>query len=479
MRRVQWVVLAGLAACTGGETGFDPITPRIAVSHDALDFGDQPIFSPGTQELYIINDGLRRSAITLSLAGDDVFSTDPLETSVAAGETLTVPLTFLPTTFLEYGGTLHIQTEDPEHLEHTVTLSGLGVPAPVPDIELSTLALDFGDVAAGGLGTSYFVLRNIGTAPLQLGSVRQEGSGRFTFPSLPSNGSVAPDTEITVVALFQPDTEDGDSGKLIIPSNDPDEPEVSVLTIGNGGSDVLYPVADIACPTTVAPPEWVPLDGSGSSDPGNLALTYAWSVPQRPQGSQAELSTFVDVNTRLFADIAGSYEVQLVVTNALGVRSAPARCLFEGVPSDDLHVELTWDTAHADLDLHVMQDGSNLFEKPGDCTFCNPEPNWGGSSQVDDPHLDLDAQHGFGPENINITTPVDGQYHVKVHYFEEHGDGAATARVRIYTYGQLQTELTQVLTRNQVWDVAQVNLPAGTVGVPTGAPWTAVDRACY
>ena len=67
------------------------------------------------------------------------------------------------------------------------------------------------------------------------------------------------------------------------------------------------------------------LDGSASSDPsGKLPLTYAWSFVSKPAGSAATLSNPNIVNPTFTADALGNYLIQLVVTDAAGLSSAPA-----------------------------------------------------------------------------------------------------------------------------------------------------------
>ena len=87
------------------------------------------------------------------------------------------------------------------------------------------------------------------------------------------------------------------------------------------------------------------------------------SVPEDDAGdaiSSAYLTNAVSPTTKLWADAVGPYEVDLTVTNAIGVTSAPARCLIDAVPSERVHVELTWNTASADMDLHLAQEEVNV-----------------------------------------------------------------------------------------------------------------------
>ena len=55
------------------------------------------------------------------------------------------------------------------------------------------------------------------------------------------------------------------------------------------------------------------LDGTGSVDVDEDALTYAWSLTSVPDGSSAELSDPIAVRPSFVADRAGTYVAQLIV----------------------------------------------------------------------------------------------------------------------------------------------------------------------
>jgi RHS repeat-associated protein len=103
---------------------------------------------------------------------------------------------------------------------------------------------------------------------------------------------------------------------------------------GRGGSGVDYvvvsteftdrpPTANAGPDQSVLPKQQVMLDGSGSSDPDNDAITaYRWSFVSRPAGSAADLLGSDTALPSFVADRSGDYVIQLVVT-ANGVDSAP------------------------------------------------------------------------------------------------------------------------------------------------------------
>lgn len=482
-RPLAFTVLAGLTGCNP-DVSVSALFPVIAVAPDALDYGEQTVPIPTSQELYISNGG--RAPLTVHLELDettsDVFTLPWTDAEIGAGETSTLLVGFQPSTYLPYTGNIVITSNDEQTPEVVVPLSGEGVDGPVPDIAVSPLTLEFTDVAFGGNAVAFLTVKNEGDAPLTLGHVEQTGSGAFVLSTDPSNAVIAGGGEVPVVITYTPtSSEDGDDGHLTFPSDDPDEPSTTVLLLGNGGSEIEYPVAAIDCPGTTAPPAWADLDASGSYDPeGFDPLSYAWTLDTTPPGSQGLMTNTVGDHTSVFTDAAGDYLVKLVVQNAIGTTSAPTACVLHAIPLDNVHVELTWDTPRADLDLHVLEDGAELFENPGDCNWCNKNPKWGQTGNTDDdPRLDLDDRAGYGPENINILDPAAGRYFVKVHYFDDNDDDLVVATVRVYVNGVEASKESKTLERNQVWDAMVINWPAGTVAVQTTPLYPASDRQCY
>src|SRR5437870_5703640 len=80
---------------------------------------------------------------------------------------------------------------------------------------------------------------------------------------------------------------------------------------------VQPPVAGATAPQTVNVGTVVQLDGSSSSDPQGRQLAYIWDLLLLPPGSAATLNNPQSVNPSFRADVAGKYQVRLVVQNSL------------------------------------------------------------------------------------------------------------------------------------------------------------------
>jgi len=82
------------------------------------------------------------------------------------------------------------------------------------------------------------------------------------------------------------------------------------------------PAANAGPDQSVATSVQVTLNGTGSSDPDNNPLTYAWSLTSKPVGSAAAITNTTSATATFTPDVAGSYTVQLIVNDGT-VDSSP------------------------------------------------------------------------------------------------------------------------------------------------------------
>jgi enediyne biosynthesis protein E4 len=118
---------------------------------------------------------------------------------------------------------------DPVWVVSTAPLSGQVASA--PDIDLSTTALPFGEIALGAFGDATLTVRNTGDATLSVSGILSS-NGQWTVSS--SSFDVVPGGSQDVTVVFTPSSAGTHTGTFSITSNDPDESAVTVSLSGTG-----------------------------------------------------------------------------------------------------------------------------------------------------------------------------------------------------------------------------------------------------
>ncbi len=220
-------------------------------------------------------------------------------------------------------------------------------------------------------------------------------------------------------------------------------------------------------PAVVHPPfESASFSGAGSTDPDGYDLTYSWSLESAPEGSAVALPSCNGPTCGPFTpDVAGTYAAVLTVTNEIG-QTASCTATLEAVPLQDLWVEMFWQHAGDDMDLHLLRPGG-AERSSGDCYFsnCTGGLAWGQAGTADDPTLDLDDISEVGPENINISAPASGIYKVFVHDYPASSYGSANqVTVNVYVNGVPVFSDTRAISgEDSDTYFCQIDWPAGTV----------------
>jgi hypothetical protein len=488
--RAATIALLVLAGCGGPDQQFVDLYPVFSSAPKTLDLGEVGPPLSGTASLTITNAGRKALEVTGALeGGEGIFALEggAVDLVIAPDESADVTVTFTPATFRAYSAALVLETTDEERPRVRIPVTGTGVDLPFPDVAIApSQTIELPEVPAGETDFFVFEVVNEGDADLEVTGMTLDGPGEFVGLRLEPT-VVVPGERTTAIVEYRPEPgdEDGATATVTVATNDPDEPETTVLLIGNGGGAFEYPVAAIDCPASVllTGPETVTLSGAESYDPAGFEpLAYQWFVAQRPPASDASIPIDPDdaVEADLRVDVAGTWQVVLFVENAIGTQGIPAICEFEAIPEDDLHIELSWNTPASDLDLHLNLAGNTLFDEPGVCNWCNQNADWGVAGSDDDPRLDIDDRGGLGPENINVLRPADGGYDVVVHHYEDNGDGPATATVKLWLDGVLVFDDAQVVEEDQIWRVGQVSWSSTPTFTPDGAVApVGPRRSCY
>ena len=110
----------------------------------------------------------------------------------------------------------------------------IGAPVLEPDIE-APAGLDFGVLAVGSEESRTLTISNHGEGALRIENIVLPGES-FRLAALSTPLELAPGEETGVVVVYAPSASRADASSLLITSNDPDEPTVTVVLSGIGGS---------------------------------------------------------------------------------------------------------------------------------------------------------------------------------------------------------------------------------------------------
>jgi hypothetical protein len=149
------------------------------------------------------------------------------------------------------------------------------------------------------------------------------------------------------------------------------------------------------------------------------------------------------------------------------------------VSKDDmtLHILLSWPQIGTDVDLHLIRPGGSM-NGSGDCYYSNPNPDWGQQGLIcDDPRLDVDCIQQCTIENIKLSKLENGTYSVRLHYYSDHGLGAATPKVTVWVQGTQYNFGPRRMTDDEVWTVCTVTWPSKAVGSGGSVTVLSADEA--
>jgi hypothetical protein len=134
----------------------------------------------------------------------------------------------------------------------------------------------------------------------------------------PAGSSATLSSPTSATPSFVPDRRGTFEARLVVDdgvlSSAPDSVTITVSNTApaaHAGADQMARVATV-----------VTLDGSASSDPDGDGVSYLWTVVSRPSGSSAVLSDPAAVAPTFLVDRAGSYTLQLVVSDGAASSAA-------------------------------------------------------------------------------------------------------------------------------------------------------------
>lgn len=477
------LALASLTGCVGCDGGtIQGVKPRLVPPGSPVEFGTLPVLNTRAIELPLTNVGRAKLSVSNVALGkaDGIFRVVTAPEVVESGDTQNLVVLFQPTAEQSYEDTLTFETDDEENPIVTLTLTGVG--STKAQIAIEPAMLDFTRVAECGSGVQLLTIKSQGSADLVLEEIAfTEGtSPAFSFVGSTrtpatvktiGNNGLPGEIQLTVRVQVPEGAEGTLTGGIRLRSTDPERRELVVplsATVNKAPTPVIGPLGN------GAPGQRITLDGSSSMDPdADNPLTFKWTMRSKPLASSTTIATPDAASTEMTLDpsVPGAYEVQLDVTDSTGAKSChPARATVVAAPAQKLLVELFWDNAGTDVDLHVLRTHQAvLYTAPDDCFFQNRTPDWGVTGDAtDDPELVRDALTGYGPEVFGYVNPIDTTYRVLAVLENDLLSPMPASRVtvRVYLFGVLKAETSRTLERKgAIWEVLDVTWPSGDVTV--------------
>lgn len=216
---------------------------------DMGDFGDVCLGTFKDLDLTIQNSGscgLEVTAISASPGDFDVASIVTFPVVIGAGDSLSVPIRFEPTSLGAKAETITVISDDPDSPSVQVDVSG-NVPA--GDIR-ATGSTDFGDVCGGDLSEKDISVCNVGGCNLDVMSAVIDCAD-FTIINNPFPAVVSPDFCMPLTIRFTPQSMGMKMCTLTITSDDPDDNPVLLTLTGNTPAPMIDVPPDQAFPPEV------------------------------------------------------------------------------------------------------------------------------------------------------------------------------------------------------------------------------------
>lgn len=372
-----------------------------------------------------------------------------------------------------------------ENVVIKLNATGLDLGAPVIDIDPAEC--NFGDVGVGVRAFCDLSIGNTGNVELAVTGVGFTEETPYPLVFGPEGAFVTPTyiaagTATSIRFYGVPNTTGPITGTLVVDSTDPANPTVNVpfRIVGAQAPTAIARVKSInGAPNSDPNPPVEPLDNvvlSGDQSQGQGGATivgYEWEIVEQPPESSVTLSApnAMDTGFRFSSasgivnglDVAGTFVIRLTVTDSNNaVSTNDARVTLNAVPTEGLHVQLSWSSSQNDIDLHLGRGNTPDWCSTDDCYYGNctfSGPNWDNAAgTVGDPSLDIDDLSGFGPENTNIERPVNGTYIIGVHaYGPAFSFDPTDVTVKIFVGGALAAEFAgQLSSDDDFWTVARV-----------------------
>ncbi|MBW1696426.1 MAG: choice-of-anchor D domain-containing protein [Deltaproteobacteria bacterium] len=213
--------------------GFLPAAGKLELSTDRLDFGTVVVGQSISLTVELRNTG-EGNVIVSSASTDDPAFTASMETDKIAPESSAdIQVAFAPQHMGVIGGSLVIESNDPELPTATVSLSGAGVDTTgnEPLMTVSSRLIEIGEVMQLLTGSRALTIGNIGKDTLHVTDIK---ASRNEFEANPKSFEVPPGLTQDITVYFTPFEPGEILGLLIIHSDDQALPVDTLQVVGTG-----------------------------------------------------------------------------------------------------------------------------------------------------------------------------------------------------------------------------------------------------
>lgn len=205
--------------------------PDISIDPASVAFGSVQAGLSATQSLTIANKGgaaLGINGISLAGADADAFMQTNNCTSVAAGASCNVSITYFPSGDGAQVATLTINSGDADQPTIDVPVTGTSVPVPVPVISVTPAQMDFGTLQMGASVQKVVTISNTGLASLTINSVSISGANSSDYVQTNNCTTVAPNASCAATVTFTAAAAGTSSALLTVASDDATSPTVQI-----------------------------------------------------------------------------------------------------------------------------------------------------------------------------------------------------------------------------------------------------------
>ncbi|HEX8971435.1 choice-of-anchor D domain-containing protein [Oryzihumus sp.] len=213
--------------------------PTIALAPATLAFGNVVTGATATLTTQVRNTGtlaLVVSAIDRCAGTSAEFAwSKSVSFTVDPGASVPVDVTYAPTGLGGDSGCIAFTSNDPTTAVADLAVSGAGVAQPIPIAAVSPTSLDFGAVTIGSAASRTVTIQNTGTGALNVTGISLSSGTSSAFSWSPAAPfAVAAGTSATLTVTYKPTDGAAASGAIVIASDDPASPTISVALTGSG-----------------------------------------------------------------------------------------------------------------------------------------------------------------------------------------------------------------------------------------------------